>query len=164
MKNKEVKKKKKMQIDNRKRCGRWRDSKGWLLRTMLIVLPVSMTAAVTFGKWLYLLHDTDTSPRGDIISVPQQQHQDPDTHFPIQDAHPYHRLCGDYIHYSAFITGYIHWSLSFPLLDRPWGNVMRCKLLEYEEIVNDPINNTWMEKELGGRDWKTWFNGGHIGA
>lgn len=32
---------------------------------------------------------------------------------------------------------------------------MRCKLLEYEEIVNDPINNTWMEKELGGRDWKT---------
>lgn len=36
-------------------------------------LLVSMTAAVTFGKWLYLVHDTTTSMMGDKINTPQQQ-------------------------------------------------------------------------------------------
>lgn len=39
-----------------------------------------MTAAVTFGKWLYLVHDPATTPMGDKINIPQQQCTDTDTH------------------------------------------------------------------------------------
>lgn len=61
--------------------GNWKkeripEYKTWLLRIRLIgvtyYLPlVSMTAAITFGKWLYLVHDTATSPTGDKINIPQ---------------------------------------------------------------------------------------------
>lgn len=51
-----------------------------LPRTRLIGMTyhllVSMTAAVTFGKWLYLVHDTATSLMGDKINIPQQQYTD----------------------------------------------------------------------------------------
>lgn len=42
-------------------------------------LLVSMTAAVTFGKWLYLVHDPATTPMGDKINIPQQQCTDTHT-------------------------------------------------------------------------------------
>lgn len=47
-----------------------------------------MTAAVTFGKWLYLIYDTATSPMGDKFNIPQQQYTD--TH-----VHSYVCLCRD---------------------------------------------------------------------
>lgn len=39
-------------------------------------LLVSMTAAVTFGKWHYLIYDTASGPMGDKINTPQQQYTD----------------------------------------------------------------------------------------
>lgn len=38
-----------------------------------------MTAAVTFGKLLYLIYDMATSPMGDKINIPQKQYTDTHT-------------------------------------------------------------------------------------
>lgn len=74
-----------MQTDKKKdvRNGDWEmetEYKAWLLKMRLIGMAyhllVSMTAAVTFGKWLYLVHDTASSPMGDKINIPQQQYTD----------------------------------------------------------------------------------------
>lgn len=42
-------------------------------------LLVSMAAAVTFGKLLYLIYDMATSPMGDKINIPQKQYTDTHT-------------------------------------------------------------------------------------
>lgn len=58
--------------------------KAWLPRIRLIGMTyhllVSMTAAVTFGKWLYLVHDTATSRWEIKINIPQQHYTDTHMH------------------------------------------------------------------------------------
>lgn len=77
LKNEEVKMQTRRKKDIRDKdieTERSHEYKVWIPRIGLIGMTyrplVSMTAVVTFGKWLHLVHDTATSTTGDENNIP----------------------------------------------------------------------------------------------
>lgn len=121
-------------------------------------LLVSMTAAVTFGKWLYLVHDPATTPMGDKINIPQQQCTDTHTHNFSIDSHTLRAVWRDNIHQSSSEQYLLP---QFYRLTPQTGRM--CAVEHWDIIIQEMVPLTMLGWERGRRQrceeqGETWFN------